>query len=168
MDAARSEPRLRDLEATTLAEQDVARPARARSRSTISAWPCGASSKPNTGSMRSTLTPGVSIGTRTCDCCACVARVGIGLAHHDEDLAARVARARRPPLAAVDDVVIAVAVDAASRCWWHPTRRPRARSCRTPSGSRRSSSGLSQRSLFAGDARSARGSPCCRCRARSS
>ena len=43
---------------------------------TISAWPCGASSKPNTGSMRSTCTPGVSIGTMICDCCACFAALG--------------------------------------------------------------------------------------------
>ena len=39
-------------------------------------------------------------------------RVGIGLAHHDHDLAARIADARRPPFAAVDDVVVALA----SRC----------------------------------------------------
>ena len=40
-------------------------------------------------------------------------RVGIALAHQDDDLAARIAHARRPPLAAVDDVVVAVALDAA-------------------------------------------------------
>ncbi len=33
---------------------------------------------------------------------------GVGLAHHDRDLAARIADARRPPFAAVDDVMIAV------------------------------------------------------------
>jgi hypothetical protein len=36
-------------------------------------------------------------------------RLGVGLAHDDGDLAARVADAGRPPLAAVDDVVVAVA-----------------------------------------------------------
>ena len=41
-----------------------------------------------------------------------VARVG--LAHQDRDLAARIARARRPPFAAVDDIIVAVAVDAHS------------------------------------------------------
>jgi hypothetical protein len=39
-------------------------------------------------------------------------RVGVGLAHQDEDLAALVGRAGDPPLAAVDDVVVAVAHDA--------------------------------------------------------
>ena len=38
-------------------------------------------------------------------------RVGIGLAHDDGDLAARVHRARGPPFAAIDDVVVAVAAD---------------------------------------------------------
>ena len=37
---------------------------------------------------------------------------GIGLAHHDGQLAARVAHARRPPLAAIDDVVVTIAHDA--------------------------------------------------------
>ena len=36
----------------------------------------------------------------------------IGLAHEDQDLAARIAGAGDPPLAAVDDVVVAVADDA--------------------------------------------------------
>jgi hypothetical protein len=37
--------------------------------------------------------------------------VGIGLAHHDHDLAARIEDSRRPPLQAVDHVVVAVAAD---------------------------------------------------------
>src|SRR5262249_57114518 len=37
----------------------------------------------------------------------------IGLAQHDEQLAAGVHRSRRPPLAAVDHVAIALALDAA-------------------------------------------------------
>ena len=36
----------------------------------------------------------------------------VGLAHHDGDLAAGIADARRPPFAAVDDIVIAIALDA--------------------------------------------------------
>ena len=39
--------------------------------------------------------------------------VGIGLAHEDVDLASRIAGARGPPLDAVDDVVVALALDAA-------------------------------------------------------
>ena len=39
-------------------------------------------------------------------------RLRVGLAHEDHDLAARVAGARGPPLASVDDVVVAVALDA--------------------------------------------------------
>src|SRR3546814_590654 len=35
----------------------------------------------------------------------------VGLAHHDRDLAARVADSRRPPFAAVDDIIVAVALD---------------------------------------------------------
>jgi hypothetical protein len=39
-------------------------------------------------------------------------RFGVGLAHGDEDLAARIAGARDPPLVAVDDVFVALALDA--------------------------------------------------------
>ena len=39
-------------------------------------------------------------------------RFGIGLAHEDDNLAARIAGAGGPPFAAVDDVVVAVAHDA--------------------------------------------------------
>ena len=42
------------------------------------------------------------------------AALRVGLAHEDAELAARVARARGPPLAPVEDVVVAVALDAAS------------------------------------------------------
>ena len=38
--------------------------------------------------------------------------IGIGLAHHDEDRGIRVHRSRRPPLAAGDHVLVAVAADA--------------------------------------------------------
>ena len=39
-------------------------------------------------------------------------RLRIGLAHQDRDLAAGIADARRPPFAAVDDVVVAIALNA--------------------------------------------------------
>ena len=67
--------------------------------------------------------------------------VRVGLAHDDGDLAARIADARGPPLAAVDHIVVAVAPDARSRYWWRRTRRPPARSSGRPSGFRRSSAG---------------------------
>ena len=60
---------------------------------------------------RLTSTPGVSRGTRIMLCWRCRSAVRVGLAHHDEDLAVRVHRAGRPPLAAVDDVLVAVALD---------------------------------------------------------
>ena len=62
---------------------------------------------------RSIVTPGASSGTSTIDCCWWRRGFGIGLAHQDRDLAARIARARRPPFPAVDDVVVAVALDPA-------------------------------------------------------
>ena len=40
-------------------------------RNATSACPCGASSNPNTGSGRTTSTPGLSIGTSTMDCWRC-------------------------------------------------------------------------------------------------
>ena len=86
----------------------------------------------------------------------------VGLAHHDEDLAARVGGAARPPLAAVDDVVVAVAGDRASRCWSRPmTRRP-ARSSRTPSGSRRPAAAAAT-APSAPPCRTCAAPPCCRC-----
>ena len=39
------------------------------SSNSTSPWPCGASSKPKTGSMRFTVTPGQGSGTRIMDCC---------------------------------------------------------------------------------------------------
>ena len=67
----------------------------------------------------------------------CGGAVRVGLAHHDQDLAVRVHRAGRPPLAAVEHVLVAVALDRAAGCWSRPSWRRRARSSRTPSGSRR-------------------------------
>ena len=39
-------------------------------------WPCGASSRPKTSIGSITWTPGVSIGTRICDCCWCTGASG--------------------------------------------------------------------------------------------
>jgi hypothetical protein len=58
--------------------------------------------------------PLASSGMRIIDCCWCLrASHGVGLAHQDRDLAARIAGPARPPFAAVDDIVVAVADDAA-------------------------------------------------------
>ena len=57
-------------------------------------------------------TPGVSFGHEDHALAAVALGVGVGDAHHDQQLAARRHRARRPPLAPVDDVVVAVALDA--------------------------------------------------------
>ncbi len=54
-------------------------------------------------------TPGVSIGNQDHRLLLMARGVGIGAAHHDEDLAPRIGGTGDPPLAAVDDVVAAVA-----------------------------------------------------------
>ena len=64
----------------------------------------------------------------------------------------RVHRAGDPPLAAVDRRTRRRRARSGWRCWWRRRRRRPARSCRTPSGSRPSSSGFSQRSCCSGGA----------------
>ncbi|MEY9204773.1 hypothetical protein ABIF05_003883 [Bradyrhizobium elkanii] len=54
----------------------------------------------------------MSSGTRILRLLLMLGGVEVGLAHQDRDLAAGIADARRPPFAAVDDVVIAVLLDA--------------------------------------------------------
>jgi len=68
MDAAGTEPTLRDLKAPALAQQNIAG-GNATFSSNTCAWPCGASSKPNTGSIFSNRDALASRGTRICDCC---------------------------------------------------------------------------------------------------
>ena len=91
----------------------------------------------------------------------------IGLAHDDHDLAARIADARRPPFAAVDDVVVALALDAGG-----DVRRVRRRDRRLGHQERGADFAGEQRLqplvLLIGRCRSAPALPCCRCRARSS
>ena len=93
--------------------------------------------------------------------------VGAGLHHDDHDLAARVAGAGDVVLLAVDHPLVAVEHGPAARCSWRPTRRRRARSWRTPSGSRRRAAARATASS-ARACRPARAPPCCRCRARCS
>ena len=111
MDAAGAEAALRDLESPALAEQDIAggnahvleqhlgvavrRIVEAEHRQKFLDRDTGRVERHQ--NLRLLLMP---------------RRLRIGLAHQDRDLAARIADARRPPFAAVDDVVIAVALDA--------------------------------------------------------
>ena len=110
---------------------------------------------------------GASSGISTIDCWRCLSARRVGLAHHDRDLAARIARARRPPFAAVDHIIVAVAARSRTGCWSRPTRRPPARSSGRRSGSRRSSAAAAT-PPSARASRSGGAPPCCRCRAPSS
>jgi hypothetical protein len=77
-------------------------------------WPWGASSQPKTvrgANHRNALGVGRHDDHGLLFVAACV---GIGLAHDDIDRATRVARAGRPPLAAVDHVFVAIAFDPAA------------------------------------------------------
>ena len=110
MDAARTEAALRDLEAAAFAEQHVVgrhahivqddfRVAMRRVVETENgehAHDLDALGVDRHEDLRLLL---VALGGR------------VGLAHHDRDLAARIADARRPPFAAVNDIFVAVARD---------------------------------------------------------
>ena len=77
-----------------------------------SAWPpCSWSSYPKTVMPRTTSRPGVSRGHQDLALLAVPGRRRVGLAHHDHDLGVRVHRAGDPPLAAVEDVLVAVPLD---------------------------------------------------------
>ena len=111
MDPAGSETPLRDLKAAAFAEQDI------RSRHTH------VLERHFTVAVGRIVIPEHMQRTQHLHACG-VGRhqdhrlapvllgvVGVGLPHEDEDLAALVGRARCPPLAAIDDVMIAVAFD---------------------------------------------------------
>ena len=70
--------------------------------------PSGSSAMPIVVSMRSTFTPGASVGTSTIVCRWCRSASGSVEAHEDDDLAVAVADAGGPPLASVDDHLVAV------------------------------------------------------------
>ena len=111
MDAARTEAALRDLETAAFAEQDVffrhanvfqkhlgvavRRVVKAEHRQHLLHLDAGSIERHQ--DLRLLLV---------------LRRLRIGLAHQDRDLAAGIADARRPPFAAVDDVVIAILFDA--------------------------------------------------------
>ena len=108
VDAAGTEPALRDLERPARARAGCCRPARGRRSNDTSPWPSGSSYSPIAVSIRSTFTPGVSRGTSTIVCRECRSASGSVRPHEDEDLAVGVADAGRPPLAAVDHDLVAV------------------------------------------------------------
>ena len=163
VDAPGPEACLGDLEAATLAEEHVRRPGRARPRTPTSACPEGASSKPSTRMLRTTSTPGARAGTRISECRAVAWRAGVGEPEEEEDLAARIRRAGDVPLAPVDEVAVTVARDRRSDVGGVRRGRVRARSSRTPSGSRlRAADAASAPS--ARRCRTGRAPPCCRCR----
>ena len=112
VDAPRPEPALRDLEAAALAEQDVLdRHAHVVEQHLHVAVRRVVVAEHR---QRAQHRHARRIARHQHHRLLRVARaVGVGLAHHDEDRAARVAGARAEPLAAVDDVVVALAPDAA-------------------------------------------------------
>ena len=119
MDAARSPGGLRDLEAASASSMLVT------GTSTFSNS-TSASSKPNTGSQRTIFTPLASRGMRVTD----LLLVAVGIAHENDDIAAPVRCARREPLVAVDDVLIAVTHRFDFRSWWRHWSQRRAPSCK--------------------------------------
>ena len=111
VDAPRPEPPLRDLEPPALAQQDVvdrhahvgeadfAVPMRGMVIAIDRQHPLDPHARRVERDQHHALLP--------------VARgAGVGLAHQDADPAARVADPRRPPFAAVDDIMVAIAIDA--------------------------------------------------------
>ena len=147
VDPAGAEPGLGDREARAPPRRSGWSAGTRTSSKRSSAWPpCSWSSYPKTVIGRTTVSPGVSRGTRIIACCRCRSASGSVLPITMKISHSRVHRAGDPPLAAVDDVLVAVADDPRSRCWWRRTTRRPARSSRTPTGSRPSSSGSSQRS----------------------
>ena len=110
MDASGSEASLRDLKAAPLAQQNILHrharvdeiDLRVAVRRMIVA---------EHGQLPQPLHSRGAHGHENHRLLAVVRGARIGLAHEDQDLAARVARAGSPPLAAVDHVVIAVAHD---------------------------------------------------------
>ena len=110
VDAARPEAALRDLEPAALAQEDAAR----RHTHLVEANFHVAVRRVVVAVDVQRALDGHAFGIKRHQdhrLLAVAIFLGVGLAHQDSDLGARVARARRPPLAPVDDVVVAVAGD---------------------------------------------------------
>src|SRR5690348_14518252 len=113
VDATGPQAALRDLEAATFAQQDVARRDahvlvayfRVAVWRVVIAEHAEMAHDGDAGCIHRHQHHGLLRMTR---------RIGIGLAHDDGDLAARVHRPGAPPLAAVDHVVVALTLDTAA------------------------------------------------------
>ena len=112
VDAARPEPALRDLEAAPFAEQQVR-----RRHAHVLQHDLHMAVRRVVIAVDGERAQDVEAGRveRHQDHRLLAVLVGalVGLAHQDRDLAARIAGARRPPFAAVDHIIIAVAGDVA-------------------------------------------------------
>ena len=137
VDAPGPEPGLADREARRPRPSSTSlgrAPARPRSRSRRG--PRGPGSRTPAGRAR-TVTPGASIGTTIIDCWRCGGAAGSVLPITIMTLQFLCKALEVEPLAAVEHVLVAVALDhGQSRCWWRPSWPPAARSSRTPIGSR--------------------------------
>ncbi len=111
VDAARPKAALRDLEATAFAEQDVA-----RRHANIFENDLGVAVRRIVKAEHRQHAQHFHAGSverhEDLRLLFVLLSVEIRLAHHDCDLAVAVANARRPPFAAVDDVLVAIAFDA--------------------------------------------------------
>ncbi len=111
VDAARAEAALGDLEAAAFAEQDVGR-RHAHVGELHFGMAVGRVVVAEHRQVAQHLDAGRVHRHQDHRLLRMLGRFGVGLAHEDHDLAARVVGAGGPPLAAVDHVVIAIALDA--------------------------------------------------------
>ena len=125
----------------------------------------GRSSWPITGIGRTRLKPGASVGHADHRGARVGMGVGVGDDHRDRQLGAD--RAGGEPLVAVDHPLVAVEDRRAPAAGSGRSRRPRARSSRSRSGSVPPAAGRAS-APAARRCRARRGSPCCRCPARRS
>ena len=150
VDAPRPQARLRHGKARALLAQQVRWPARARCEKMISQCPSGDWCC-MIGMLRTTVTPGVSMGTSTMLCWAClVGFVIAAAAHHDQQLAVGMGRAGDEPLAAVEHQLGRRLVQHASAGWSGRRRPHRARTWQRPSGFRRRAGGAATARSCAG------------------
>ena len=132
VDAAGAEAVLGDHEAARRARRAGCPRARGSPRSVISQWP-GPPSWPITDTGRTRLKPGASVGHE--DHARALVRRGVGVGHDHRDRQVGAHCARGEPLVPVDDPLAVRRARRARRGWSGPSRRCRARSSRSTSGS---------------------------------